>query len=299
MPTVDHGHVMSVDGRKTGGVFVKKAETENMGTTYVHSGEAREVLEQEGYNPEDITQAIDAAQAGTSLQVEDLPSRYGHDRRVTVQSAGENIGGGGKFLGKEGLVELPNGSYIDLRLVQEALLAPVIVESEVTPPASTVDRVISKVEVRRTPRILKGLAAVAALDLVISMSSATSASQAPDQNDQPVAAAPAYGEHTDSVPESTDQVPDESTVEEAPQETPGWVVESGGGIISELQDELGMSYEEAEASWIAIQPALKQAITDGKIPADFFYEQNGNLRINKAGPVPRDVQTLIEGLLGL
>lgn len=306
MSTVSHGHLMSVESRKTGGVFVKKAETEHMGATYVHKDEAREALEQEGLSNEEITQAFDSAQAGTSLQVEDLPGRFGHDRKVSVHSDGEKIGGGGKFLGKEGLVELPNGTYIDLKLVQEALLAPVVPESSpvADAPASTlrpVDALKLAEQGHRTPRVLRGLAAALALALALTMSSSTSA-DAPD-HDEPVAAAPAYGEpnHSpiDTEVGATDQAPEESAVEEAPQETPGWIVEPGGGIISELEDELGMSYEEAEAAWIAIQPALKQAVAEGKIPADFFYEENGNLRINKAGPVPRDVQTLIEGLLGL
>ncbi len=312
MSAVDHGRVMSVEDRRTGGVFVKKTDADSMGTTYVHSGEAREVLEQGDYSPDDINRAIDAAQTGTSLQIEDLPGGYGHDRRVTVQSAGEKIGGGGKFLGKEGMVELPNGSYIDLKLVQDALLAPVIVVPESLPVAATNTADLTPsatIEAQRAPeqeqkkrRFLRALAAAAALALAVGMLPAsTSASQAPDQNG-PVAAGPAY-DLPDDLPDvgpytdPTDQEPEQPPVEQAPQETAGWVVESGGGIISELQDELGMSPQEAEASWIAIQPALKQAIAEGKIPADFFYEQNGNLRINKPGPVPREVQTLIEGLL--
>lgn len=317
MSAVDHGRVMSVEDRRTGGVFVKKADAESMGTTYVHSGEAREVLEQGDYSFADIDQAIDAAQTGTSLHVEDLPSDhgYGHDRRVTVHSAGEKIGGGGKFLGKEGMVELPNGSYIDLKLVQDALLAPVIVVPESLPVAATNTADLTPsatVEAQRAPeqeqkkrRFLRALAAAAALALAVGMLPAsTSASQAPDQSG-PVAAGPAYDLPDQQLPdvgpytEPTDQAPEQPPVEQAPQETAGWVVESGGGIISELEDELGMSSQEAEASWIAIQPALKQAIAEGKIPVDFFYEQNGNLRITNPGPVPREVQTLIEGLLGL
>lgn len=314
MPTVDHGRVMSVDGRRTGGIFVQQAATEQMGTTYVHSGEASEVLEQGGYDSADIIRAIDAAQTGASLHVEDLPSPYGHDRRVTVRSAGEQIGGGGKFLGKEGIIELPNGSYIDLQLVQNALLAPVIVvpESIPTGATNTADSMPpATVEAQRAPereqkkrRFLRALAAAAALAFVVGLPASTSASQAPDQSG-PVAAGPAYDLPDQQLPdvgpyiEPTDQAPEQPPVEQAPQETTGWVVESGGGIISELEDELGMSPQEAEASWIAIQPALKQAITEGKIPANFFYEQNGNLRITNPGPVPRDVQTLIEGLLGL
>lgn len=294
MSKVDHGRMMTVDGRKTGGVFVKKAETEQMGSTYVHSDEARQALEDEGYSSDEVAQAIDSARAsGVSLALEDLPSRYGHDRKVTVHSANEKIGGGSKFLGKEGLIELPNGAYVDLELVQKALLAPVphgsAVEAQRAPRTGEKDR-----------RLLRGLAAAVALALAMTMASSTATSE-PPEHDEPVAAAPAFDpphEHIITEAEPADHTPSEA-VEQAPEETPGWVVEPGGGIISELEDELGMSNAEATAAWIAIQPGLKQAVAEGKIPADFFYEENGNLRINKAGPVPRDVQTVIEGLLGL
>ncbi|MCL2869228.1 hypothetical protein FWF48_00240 [Candidatus Saccharibacteria bacterium] len=128
MPEVDDGHVLSLKSaevdKPTGGIFIKSEKSDTVADSYVNTEQATDALgqlDEETVNGAQIYQAMQEAQQGSRLELDNLAAISNQDARTVDAFLGqERIGGGAQMLGNE-QIELENGEWLSRDEITAAL----------------------------------------------------------------------------------------------------------------------------------------------------------------------------------